>query len=64
MKKVTCQIENASNNINGIPFAYNEDGHMQAIVEDAEAELFSKIPGFTVADAPAPAEEKPPVKPK
>lgn len=49
--KVTCKIQNASENINGIEFIRQEDGSVVATGVSAEdAATFSGIEGYTVED--------------
>ena len=50
MKKVTCTLPNASENINGVVFVRAADGSVSAIVSAESAALFDGIPGYSVSD--------------
>jgi hypothetical protein len=53
--KIFCELPNASENINGVRFSRGEGGMISEEIEDAIAEQFFKIPGYSLV----PGEEKP-----
>jgi hypothetical protein len=57
--KVTCKIQNASENINGITFMRQEDGSVVATGVSAEdAATFSGIEGYAVEDEVVPGADE------
>lgn len=58
MKKITCTLPNASEEISGIPFVAGDGCVVADGVDDAVAALFEGIPGYTIEDG------KPAVDPK
>lgn len=51
MKKITCNLQNASTEISGVPFVAQADGSVCAETDDdAVVALFSGIPGYAVED--------------
>lgn len=53
MKKIICDLPNASTSINGIEFEATLDGAMMSVdaVEDDVAKQFANIPGYHLVDA-------------
>ena len=50
MKIITCTLPNASAVINGVAFTATPDGMVSVPVDDAVADYFAQVPGYTVAD--------------
>ena len=50
MKQVLCVLPNASENINGVAFTATAQGRVSEPIDDALADNFASIVGYTVLE--------------
>ncbi len=58
MPRILCDLPNASDNINGIPFTADRGQMVSDVVDEATAAAFSGIPGYTILPDKPPAPQQ------
>lgn len=59
MVRVLCTLENASENIGGVPYTRTDDGMLSDDMDPESAAVLATIPGYSVVEPPPPPVETP-----